>query len=46
MTIGNMINTVLLIAVLSVLSFDYISKVELRTDQRQLIQETLSSLND
>ena len=43
MTIGNMINTVLLIGVLSILTIDYFGKMQLRADQTRLVQETLNS---
>jgi len=40
MTIGNFM------IILGFISLDYVDQSELRTDQRQLIQETLRSLND
>jgi len=40
MTIGNFM------IILGFISLDYVDQSELRADQRQLIQETLRSLND
>lgn len=49
MTIGNFMIFIIMITTMIILGFislDYVDQSELRTDQRQLIQETLNSLKE